>query len=42
VSIVEWILIIATAHNFLSVWLMAGVLEKILRVLEEMNKGDDE
>lgn len=36
-SIVEWILIIATAHNFLSVWLIAGVLEKILRVLEEMN-----
>jgi len=41
-SIAEWILIIVTAHNFLAIWLIAGVLEKILRVLEEMNKGDEE
>jgi len=41
-SIAEWILILVTAYNFLSIWLIAGMLEKILRFLEEMNKGDDE
>ena len=42
-DLMEWILILVVAHNFLSVWIISGILDKILSILAEMNaekKGD--
>lgn len=36
-NIMEWFLIFFMFYNFLSVWYISGILEKILIALKEMN-----
>lgn len=36
-ELMEWMLIFFMFYNFLSVWYISGILEKILKILEEMS-----
>lgn len=37
-EVMEWILIFFVFYTFCSVWLLTGMIEKILKILSEMKK----
>jgi len=36
-ELMQWLLILVVAHNFFSVWIISGILDRILSILAEMN-----
>ena len=36
-DLMEWLLILVVGYNFLSTWIISGILDKILTALREMN-----
>jgi hypothetical protein len=38
-NFMEWMLIFFMFYTFCSVWLISTMLEKILKILKEMNEG---
>jgi hypothetical protein len=40
VSILEWILIIVSAHNLIGIWLISSTVENILSIVKEMNEEE--
>ena len=36
-DLMEWLLILAVGYNMISVWIISGILDRILSILAEMN-----
>lgn len=36
-DLMEWLLILVVGYNLLSVWIISGILDRILTALREMN-----
>lgn len=36
-NLMEWLLILAVGYNMISVWIISGILDRILTALREMN-----
>jgi len=36
-SMMEWLLILAVGYNFLSTWIISGILDRMERTIDSMN-----